>query len=123
MGTLIFSRTLPLLPLLAATALAQTVPNIKDVLSCPNSPDGSQPYRVNTTANGDMRRIVINAPNALCNDGTPPTSTSAPPAPAPPNPTAPPPTAGSSTSTAAAPAIPLRNAPPAGAASASGKAP
>lgn len=72
MGTLIFSRTLPLLPLLAATALAQTVPSIKDALSCPNSPDGSQPYRVNTNTAGDMRRIVINAPNAVCNDGTPP---------------------------------------------------
>ena len=61
MGTLIFSRSLPLLPLLALTAWAQTVPSIKDAISCPNSPDGSQPYRVSTNTNGDMRRIVINA--------------------------------------------------------------
>lgn len=54
----------------ASTAAAQTVPNIKDVLSCPNSADGRQPYRVNTQTSGHLRKIVLNAPNAVCNDGS-----------------------------------------------------
>jgi len=54
----------------AATACAQTIPNIKDVVSCPNSPDGRQPYRVRQVTSGDLRKIVINAPGAVCNDGS-----------------------------------------------------
>ncbi len=57
---------------LIAASIAFAQPNIKDVISCPNTPDGKQPYRVNTQTSGDFRTIVINAPNALCNDGTPP---------------------------------------------------
>lgn len=57
--------------LLAATAQAQPVPNIREALSCPNTRDGSQPYQVSTQQDGHLRRIVINAPNAVCNDGTP----------------------------------------------------
>lgn len=57
--------------LAAASALAQNVPNVKDALRCPNSPDGSQPYRVDTTADGAFRRIGITDANAVCNDGSP----------------------------------------------------
>ena len=52
-------------------AAAQTIPNIRDALSCPNSPDGRQPYRVRALSSGDLRKIVINSPVAVCNDGTP----------------------------------------------------
>ncbi len=55
----------------AAGAYAQTVSNIKDALSCPNSPDGRQPYKVSTLTSGDLVKVVINAPGAVCNDGTP----------------------------------------------------
>ncbi len=68
----VIPRSLLLLPAIAAAAVAQTVPNIKDAVSCPNTPDGSQPYRVSTNTAGDLRRVVINAPDAVCNDGTPP---------------------------------------------------
>ena len=57
---------------LIALSIALAQPNIKDVVSCPNTPDGRQPYKVNTQTSGDLRAIVINAPNAICNDGTPP---------------------------------------------------
>ena len=60
-----------ILLVLAATAMAQTVPNVKDALNCPNSPDGRQPYKVPTLTNGDLRKSVINAQGAVCNDGTP----------------------------------------------------
>ncbi|MBY0507066.1 MAG: hypothetical protein K2X03_24325 [Bryobacteraceae bacterium] len=52
-------------------AFAQPGPTIKD-LECPNTPDGRQPYRAGTLTTGEMRKIVIDAPGALCNDGTQP---------------------------------------------------
>jgi len=64
-------RLLTILFLLASAAAAQTVPNIKDFAVCPNSVDGKQPYKVGQLQNGNLRKIVINAPNAVCNDGTP----------------------------------------------------
>ncbi|MFN7925560.1 MAG: pectin acetylesterase-family hydrolase [Bryobacteraceae bacterium] len=54
----------------AAAALAQT-PNIKDAISCPNSPDGRQPYRVSTNTGGNLRKVVLTGTNAICNDGSP----------------------------------------------------
>ncbi len=56
---------------LLSVALAQTPPNIRDAISCPQTSDGRQPYQVNTRTSGDLRRIVINSPDAVCNDGTP----------------------------------------------------
>ena len=55
-----------------SAAMGQTVPTIKNYISCPNTPNGQQPYRVNTLTSGDLKRVVIDAPNALCNDGTKP---------------------------------------------------
>lgn len=49
----------------------QTAPNIRDALTCPNTPDGRQPYRVNTVTSGHLRRVLLTAPDAVCNDGTP----------------------------------------------------
>jgi len=60
-----------LLFLLPFAVYAQPVANIRDVISCPNSPTGAQPYSVPNLPNGDLRKIVINSPNAVCNDGTP----------------------------------------------------
>ena len=72
-GYRIMKLSLCLLFLISASlAVAQTVPNIKNYISCPNSPNGRQPYLVNTATSGDLRRVVIDAPNALCNDGTKP---------------------------------------------------
>lgn len=56
---------------LAQVLGAQTVPSIKDAISCPNSPDGKQPYRVNQLTSGNMTKVVIDSPGAVCNDGTP----------------------------------------------------
>lgn len=47
------------------------VRNVSEAISCPNTPDGSQPYRVSTRTTGNLQRVVLNAPNAVCNDGTP----------------------------------------------------
>jgi len=58
--------------LAASIGAAQTIPNIKDYISCPQTPDGRQPYRVSTTTSGDLRKVVINSPGAVCNDGTAP---------------------------------------------------
>ena len=60
------------LALLATAAFAQTVPNIRDALRCPNSPDGQQPYRLRQASSGDLRKVVIEGPNAVCNDGSSP---------------------------------------------------
>lgn len=60
-----------LLFLLPLAVYAQPVANIRDVISCPNSPTGAQPYSVPNLPNGDLRKIVINSPDAVCNDGTP----------------------------------------------------
>lgn len=57
--------------LLPLAVYAQPFANIRDVISCPNSPTGAQPYSVPNLPNGDLRKIVINSPNAVCNDGTP----------------------------------------------------
>lgn len=66
-------RILPMgLIVLAACAMwAQTVPNIKDTQYCPNYPSGRPPLTAPSTAAGDLRKVVINAPNAVCNDGSP----------------------------------------------------
>jgi uncharacterized protein (TIGR03437 family) len=56
--------------LTAAYGLAQSVPMVSE-LSCPNTPDGRQPYRVNTAASGDLRRVVLTGASAICNDGSP----------------------------------------------------
>ncbi len=53
-----------------STLLAQTAPNVRE-LKCPNTPGGQQPYRVSTLTTGDLRKIVLDAPNAVCNDGSP----------------------------------------------------
>ena len=52
-------------------SFAQTVPNIRDTQYCPNTPDGRPRIAPGKSAPGDMRKIVINAPGAVCNDGTP----------------------------------------------------
>jgi uncharacterized protein (TIGR03437 family) len=63
-------RLLFFLLLATSSAFGQAVPSIKDFLSCPNSPNGQQPYRVITQTAGDMRRVYLDGPNAICNDGT-----------------------------------------------------
>ena len=54
----------------AVCGAAQAVPNVRE-LSCPNTPDGRQPYRVNTATGGDLRRVVLTGATAICNDGSP----------------------------------------------------
>ncbi|MEO8096435.1 MAG: pectin acetylesterase-family hydrolase [Acidobacteriota bacterium] len=66
------SASIPVFLLFAAVAGAQTIPNIKDVIKCPNSADGGQPYRVGTATAGNLFKVQINAPGAVCNDGTAP---------------------------------------------------
>ncbi|MFN7919420.1 MAG: pectin acetylesterase-family hydrolase [Bryobacteraceae bacterium] len=56
---------------LATGAFAQTVPNIKDSRFCPNTPTGRPAVSTNTGTNLDMARVVLDAPGAVCNDGTP----------------------------------------------------
>lgn len=51
-------------------AYAQTVPPVSE-LSCPNTPDGRQPYRVNTLSSGDLRRVFLTGATSICNDGSP----------------------------------------------------
>ena len=60
-----------LFALCALSAFAQSVPTIKEAISCPQTPDGRQPYAVKNLTTGDLRKITINSPNAVCNDGTP----------------------------------------------------
>jgi len=63
-------RILPILLFLPLAA--QPVPNIKDVLKCPQTPSGAQPYTRANPSSGDLRKITIDAPNAVCNDGSSP---------------------------------------------------
>jgi uncharacterized protein (TIGR03437 family) len=61
-----------LLILGAVGAFSQTVPNIKDTALCTNTPNGKPRLTPGRTgSNLDMKRIVLNAPGAVCNDGTP----------------------------------------------------
>lgn len=60
-----------LLLLTAVAAFAQTVPNIKNVQFCPNTPNGGPGLQPTINTDGSMRRVTITAPNALCNDGSP----------------------------------------------------
>ena len=59
-------RPLFLLLLGACLSAGQSVPNVKDYISCPNSVDGRQPYRVNQQTAGHLFKVVINAPGAVC---------------------------------------------------------
>jgi hypothetical protein len=52
-------------------AYAQNIPNIRDTQSCPNYPNGRPPLTAPNVTSGDMRKVVINSPGAVCNDGTP----------------------------------------------------
>lgn len=54
----------------AISSAAQTIPLVNE-LACPNTPDGRQPYRVNTQTSGDLRRVVLSGTTAICNDGSP----------------------------------------------------
>lgn len=56
---------------LAGAAFGQLAPNIKDTRFCPNTPTGRPAVSLNDSGSGPMRRIVLNAPGAVCNDGTP----------------------------------------------------
>ncbi len=61
-----------LLLLSAAGAYSQTIPNIKDTALCTNTPNGKPRLAAGKTgSNLEMKRIVLNAPGAVCNDGTP----------------------------------------------------
>lgn len=58
--------------LCAASAAAQsTAPNILNTQLCPNTPDGRPRLAPAAPGTGDMRKITLNAPGAVCNDGTP----------------------------------------------------
>ncbi len=56
---------------IASFGMAQILPNIKDTTSCPNTPDGRPRLPLPTKTSGDLQKIVLNAPGAVCNDGTP----------------------------------------------------
>ena len=65
-------RLLLLLILGAVGAFSQTVPNIRDTTICSNTPNGKPRLGPGgPSPNGDMKRIVLNAAGAVCNDGTP----------------------------------------------------
>ena len=56
---------------IASFGMAQILPNIKDTAYCPNTPDGRPRLPLPTKTSGDLQKIVLNAPGAVCNDGTP----------------------------------------------------
>ena len=61
-----------LLILGAVGAFSQTVPNIRETSIRANTPTGKPRLSPGgPSPNGDMKRIVLNAPGAVCNDGTP----------------------------------------------------
>lgn len=65
--SLLLSLGVLLCPLLEA----QIVPNIRDFPACPNYPSGRPPLAAPNVAAGSLRKVTINAPNAVCNDGSP----------------------------------------------------
>src|SRR3954471_4212683 len=52
-------------------ATAQNIPNVRETQSCPNYPSGRPPLTAPNVTSGELRKIVINSPGAVCNDGTP----------------------------------------------------
>lgn len=56
---------------LGVIAYGQAIPNIRETNYCPNYPSGRPPLTAPANATGELRKIVINAPGAVCNDGTP----------------------------------------------------
>lgn len=60
-----------LLIFFSAVLAAQTAPNIKDTTICANTRTGKPNLGPAGPGSGDMRKITINAPGAVCNDGTP----------------------------------------------------
>ncbi len=60
-----------LILLTGGVVCGQTVPNIRETAYCPNYPSGKPPLTPPATTAGELRKVVLNAPGAVCNDGSP----------------------------------------------------